>query len=45
MSDNHQRRRLHALPEVVLARAVRVTVTATHGLDHARILEVRAYGP
>jgi hypothetical protein len=44
-SDNHQRRRVHALSEVVRARAVRITVTATQGIDHARILEVRAYGP
>jgi hypothetical protein len=45
VSDNHQRRRVHALSEVVRARAVRITVTATQGIDHARILEVRAYGP
>jgi hypothetical protein len=36
---------VHALSEVVRARAVRITVTATQGIDHARILEVRAYGP
>ena len=45
VSDNHQRRRVHALSEVVRARAMRITVTATQGIDHARILEVRAYGP
>jgi hypothetical protein len=41
---NYQRRRAHVLAAPVEATALRVTVTATNGLDHARIVEVRAYG-
>jgi hypothetical protein len=40
---NYQRRRAHQLEAPVLASALRVTVTATNGLDHARLCEVRAY--
>jgi hypothetical protein len=40
---NYQRRRTHVLATPVEARALRVTVIAMNGLDHARILEVRAY--
>jgi len=40
---NHQRRRAHVLPEAVETSVLRVTVLATNGLDHARIIEVRAY--
>lgn len=42
--DNYQRRRAHVFTEPVEATALRVTVTATNGLNHARIVEVRAYG-
>ncbi len=44
--DNYQRRRVHrvAAEGPLATRAVRVTVTATNGLDHARICEVRVYG-
>lgn len=41
--DNYQRRRVHALSSVRMVTALRVRVDATHGLDHARILELRAY--
>ncbi len=41
--DNYQRLRVHRLAAPVRARAVRVTVTRTQGLDHARVVEVRAY--
>lgn len=41
---NHQRRRVHRLTEPVTTHALRLTVTATNGLDHARVVEVRAYG-
>ena len=43
-TGNYQRRRVHRLaePEGAVA-ALRVVVTATHGLDHARICEVRVY--
>lgn len=40
---NFQRRRVHVLESSVLVDAIRVTVTATNGLDHVRIFEVRAY--
>lgn len=42
VQGNHQRRQVHRFPPVT-TRALRLTVTATHGLDHARVLEVRAY--
>lgn len=41
---NHQRLRRHALNGLDSATALRLTVTATNGLDHARVVEVRAYG-
>jgi hypothetical protein len=45
---NYQRRRVHRLaaadaPDLADIRALRIVVTATHGLDHARVCEVRAY--
>ena len=41
---NYQRRRVHRLADAgAPASALRVVVTATHGLDHARICEVRVY--
>lgn len=43
-SGNYQRLRVHLLPDIVKAGAIRVTVLATNGLDHARIVEVRIYG-
>ena len=45
VTGNYQRRRTHSIdlePECALD-AVRVTVTATNGLDHARVCEVRVY--
>ena len=47
-SDNYRRRRVHRLvapeaPALSGIRALRIVVTATHGLDHARICEVRVY--
>jgi len=44
IESNYQRRRSHVLAEPVEATAIRVTVTGTNGIDHARIVEVRAYG-
>lgn len=45
VTGNYQRRRVHRLPPGLPAvRALRVTVEATQGLDHARIFEVRVYG-
>lgn len=43
VDGNYQRRRTHELQPAVKAQALRVLVTATNGLDHARIVEVRAY--
>jgi hypothetical protein len=43
VAGNYQRRRVHSRQESVETGALRVTVTRTHGLDHARIVEVRAY--
>lgn len=43
-TGNWQRRRVHRF-DAVEASALRVYVDAAWGLDHARILEVRAYGP
>ncbi len=40
---NYQRLRIHRLAQPVRASALRVSVTATNGLDHARICEIRAY--
>jgi len=44
IQNNHQRLRRHLLPKSVAATALRLTITATNGLDHARVFEVRAYG-
>ncbi len=41
VKGNYQRRRVHKLDSPVPVKAVRVTVDATNGLDHARICEVR----
>jgi hypothetical protein len=41
--DNHQRHRVHRLAGAERFRAVRVTILATHGIDHARVVELRAY--
>jgi hypothetical protein len=40
---NYQRLVVHRLAAGVDATAVRVTVLATNGLDHARIMEIRVY--
>jgi hypothetical protein len=42
-AGNYQRRRVHRLAAVVTTRALRLVVEATHGLDHARVCEVRVY--
>ncbi len=43
VSGNYQRRRTHGLDTSSRFTALRVTVEATNGLDHARICEVRVY--
>ena len=40
IEDNYQRRRVHPLDGQML-EAIRIAVSATNGLDHARICEVR----
>jgi hypothetical protein len=44
VTGNYQRQRVHRF-EPVEADALRLVVEATQGLDHARVCEVRAYGP
>ncbi|APZ96015.1 FAD-dependent oxidoreductase [Fuerstiella marisgermanici] len=43
VTDNYQRRRQHTFPGVVHTKSLRVTVTATNGIDHVRVMEVRVY--
>ncbi len=44
IKGNYQRRRVHTLASPTLLHSIRLTVTATNGLDHARVMEIRAYG-
>lgn len=44
VTDNYQRRRVHTLAEPRRISRLHVEVKSTHGLDHARIFEIRAYG-
>jgi hypothetical protein len=43
VKDNYQRRRVHKVKPSGTVSAIRVTVTATNGLNQARIFEIRAY--
>jgi hypothetical protein len=43
ITDNHQRQRRHHLGNPIHTQSLRITVTRAHGIDQARILEVRAY--
>jgi hypothetical protein len=43
VEGNYQRRRVHRLEAPVAAGTLRVTITATNGLDHVRLCEVRVY--
>lgn len=43
VQDNHQRLRSHTLPEPCHTTSLRIHVTATNGLNHARIMEVRVH--
>jgi hypothetical protein len=40
---NVLRKRVHRLPASVSARQLRLEIRATHGVDHARVFEIRAY--
>ena len=44
VAGNYQRLRRHTFDVVTQVAALRVTVSATNGIDHARIIEIRAYG-
>lgn len=44
VADNLHRKRVHRLPGTVDARRLRLVVKSTHGVAHARVFEIRAYG-
>jgi hypothetical protein len=44
IQNNHQRHRRHLLTIAEPVTALRLIITATNGLDHARVVEVRVYG-
>lgn len=41
VGENWQRRVIHRLGEPLKAKAIRVTVTASWGIDHARVVKIR----
>lgn len=43
IQNNHQRLRRHFLTEPVTTTSLRLHITTTNGLDHARVVGVRAY--
>lgn len=43
VTDNILRKRVHRLPAPVSARQLRLEVKSAHGVDHARVFEIRAY--
>ncbi len=45
VSQNLLRKRIHRLENPVTASRLRLRVLATHGIDHARVFEIRAYAP
>jgi hypothetical protein len=40
VADNFQRQRVHRFPKPVVARSLRIELSATHGVPEARILEI-----
>ena len=44
VQGNYQRLRRHRIAAVSGVTSMRVNVTATNGIDHARIMEIRTYG-
>jgi|SRR5690625_66040 len=40
--DNYQRLKIHTIDKIVCEK-IRITITATNGLDHARVCEIRIY--
>lgn len=45
VTGNYQRRRVHCLDTPATVNAIRIWITQTGGADHARIAEIRVYGP
>ncbi len=43
VKGNYQRLAVHSLPSSVVIQRLRIVITATHGIDHGRICEVRVY--
>lgn len=43
VGENYHRRREHRLERPVMTRALRLRVTTTNGLDHARVCEIRIH--
>ena len=43
VSGNYQRRRVHRLEAPPTATALRISINATNGLNHARLCEIRVY--
>lgn len=43
VTGNYQRRRQHTIPKSLTASALRLSVEATNGIDHARVFELRVY--
>ena len=43
IKDNRQRRVVVTLPDVPPLQELRITILRTHGIDHARVCEVRIY--
>ncbi len=44
VTGNYQRLRRHRFDAPIHTQSLRIQVNATNGLDHARIMEIRAYG-
>lgn len=45
VQGNYLRKRVHRFDRPLVATRLRIAIHATNGIDHARIFEVRAYGP
>lgn len=44
VQDNYLRRRIHCISSIENVAALRLSIMATHGLDHARVMEIRVLG-
>lgn len=45
VTQNLLRKKVHRLPSATAASRLRLRVLGTHGIDHARVFELRAYAP